>query len=351
MAITDASLLIVDDEPVNVKLLKMTLSHYGYTDVRATTDSRTVHSLVTERSADLVLLDVNMPHLDGFEVLAQLMALGADAPTVLMLTAQDTVDYKVKALSGGARDYLSKPFEFPEMLARVRNLLEAHLFARFIRTQNEHLEERVAQRTEELAHSRMDVVQRLGRAAEYRDNETGLHTVRMSHYARILASAIGLDDAMVELIYQASPMHDLGKIGIPDHILLKPGKLDPDEFTIMKTHAAMGAAILAGSDTPLLKMAHDIALGHQEKWDGSGYPGGLVGEATPLCARIVAVADVFDALTSERPYKHAWPVEKAVALLVESKGSHFEPRLVDAFLTRMDEVCAIRDQFAEPVAA
>jgi putative two-component system response regulator len=348
LEIQTAPILVVDDERANVLLLQKALAREGYTDVRATSDPREVMALQAERPASLVLLDINMPHLDGFAILKMLMELPQDKPSVLMLTAQTMVDHKVRALTGGARDYLSKPFDIPELSARVRNLLEAHLFAHFLRHQNAVLEDRVAQRTAELQQSQRDVVRRLGRAAEYRDNETGLHTVRMSHFARILAEASGLSAPEVDLIFQAAPMHDIGKIGIPDHILLKPGKLEAAEWEIMKTHAAMGADVLDGSDTPLLKMAHEIALGHHEKWDGSGYPAGLAGEAIPLSARIVAVADVFDALTSARPYKEAWSVERATALLIDARDSHFEGRLVDAFLTGMGEVQLIRDRYAEP---
>ncbi|MFU8788925.1 MAG: HD-GYP domain-containing protein, partial [Methylobacter sp.] len=203
-------------------------------------------------------------------------------------------------------------------------------------------------RTDELRRTRLQVVQRLGRAAEYRDNETGNHILRMSHISALLAKSIGWNDAGCELMLHASPMHDIGKIGIPDHILLKPGSFEPDEWEIMKTHAAIGANILEGDDSDLMRCAREIALSHHEKWDGSGYPYGLSGEAIPLSGRIAALADVFDALTSERPYKKAWTIEAAVDLIKQNNGSHFDPALVSAFLQQLPEILKIRERFSEP---
>ena len=342
------SLLVVDDELANVKLMEKVLAAEGYSNVRATTDSRQALDIIREQGTDLVLLDLNMPHLNGFEVMAQIHAQLDSPPVILVLTAQTDLEHRLRALREGARDYVTKPFEIPELLARVRNLLEAHLLQLHLSRENEILEARVSARTQELHDSRLDIIRRLGRAAEFRDNETGLHIIRMSKYSQILGLRAGMTEAEAELLLQASPMHDIGKIGIPDHILLKPGKLDAHEWEIMKQHAQIGADLLDGNPAPLLRMARDIALSHHEKWDGSGYPKGLAGEDIPLVGRVVAVADVFDALTSVRPYKAAWPVEKAVDYLKEQRGRHFEARLVDLFLEELDEVADIRGRYAEP---
>ena len=347
-----AKVLLVDDEPANVKLLERTLRSFGYRDLVSTTDPRTVAGLFDAQDFDLVILDLNMPHMDGFEVMRQLQARGSDAlPPILILTAQAEQEHRVRALRSGAHDYVTKPFALEELLARVRNLLQVHLYRKTMVSRNHWLEERVLQRTRELYDTRLQIVRRLGRAAEYRDNETGLHIIRMSQMSLVLGEAWGMPMPECELLVNASPMHDIGKIGIPDHILLKPGKFEPPEWEIMKTHSRIGADILAGDDSQLLTMARSIALNHHEKWDGSGYPGGLQGEAIPLVGRIVALADVFDALTSERPYKKAWTVEATLEYVEANRGKHFDPRLVDLMLERLPDILAIRDQFAEPPGA
>lgn len=342
------AILVVDDEPANVLLLEKILATAGYRDVRATTDPRQTLELARAQGTDLLLLDINMPAMNGFQVMAQLRQELSSPPSVLVLTAQTALEHRLRALEEGARDFLSKPIEIPELLARVRNLVEAHLLQRYLRQKNASLEAQVSERTRELHDSRLDIIRRLGRAAEFRDNETGLHIIRMSKYSQILGLKAGMAADEAELLLQASPMHDIGKIGIPDHILLKPGKLDPQEWAVMQTHARIGADLLDGNPAPLLRVARDIALTHHEKWDGSGYPNGLAGEAIPLVGRVVAVADVFDALTSARPYKAPWPVEKALDLLKEQRDHHFEGRLVDLFLEALDQILEIRDLYAEP---
>jgi len=302
-----ARILVVDDEPANLKLLSLMLRTDGYSRVELLQDPREVLPSYRAERPDLILLDINMPHLDGYAVLEQLRALG-DVPTppVVVLTAQSGEDFLLRALKGGASDFLSKPFNRREMLARVHNMLLASLAQRMLHNQNHVLERRVRERTEELSQSRLDIVRRLGRASEYRDNETGQHILRMSHASALLARHLGWGPAACDLMLNASPMHDVGKIGIPDGILLKPGPLTPSEREVMQTHTRIGADILSGSGTDLLEMATDIALAHHEKWDGSGYPRGLAGTAIPEAARIVAITDVFDALTSTRPYKKPW---------------------------------------------
>jgi len=342
-----AAILIVDDEPANVRLLQQMLALDGYRNVVGITDARETLTRVAEQNTDLLLLDLNMPHLDGFQVMQQLQGLDLP-PSILVLTAQSAVEVRLRALRSGARDFLAKPFDMAELLARVRNLLEVHRYHVHLRRENALLEARVRDRTRELHDTRLEIIHRLGRAAEYRDNETGLHIIRMSRYSKTLGQLAGMGEGEAELLLHASPMHDIGKIGIPDRILLKPGKLDADEWEIMKTHARIGADLLDGHPAPLLRMARDIALTHHEKWDGSGYPQGLAGEAIPLVGRIVAVADVFDALTSARPYKPAWPLERATAYLAEQRGRHFDPRLVELFLGHLDDFLGIRARYAEP---
>lgn len=344
-----ARILIVDDEPVNLKLLDKMLSAQGYSNLVLVQDSRQVMEVYQQQRTDLILLDINMPHLDGFGVLEQLKSLEDPLlPPVVILTAQHGQDFVLRALNAGARDFITKPFDRNELLARVRNMLDAQLAHRLVYEQKDVLDEMVQVRTRELRRTRLQVVQRLGRAAEYRDNETGNHILRMSHISALLAKSIGWKEDDCELMLHASPMHDIGKIGIPDHILLKPGKFEPDEWEIMKTHAAIGANILEGDDSDLMRLASEIALTHHEQWDGGGYPNGLSGENIPLTGRIAAVADVFDALTSRRPYKKAWPVEAAIDLIKEKRGTHFDPDLVDVFLAQLTEVLNICEVFSEP---
>ena len=347
-----ASILVVDDEAANVKLVERTLRTFGYPNLVSTTDPRTVLTLFQEHSPDLLILDLNMPHLDGFEVMKQLQALGTeDLPPILILTAQHDQDHRLRALRGGAHDYVTKPFVVDELLARVRNLVNVRQYHKSMRQRNHWLEDRVRQRTRELYDTRLQIVQRLGRAAEYRDNETGLHILRMSKVSSLLAAAVGWSEAQCDLLLNAAPMHDIGKIGIPDRILLKPGKLDAEEWAIMQTHTTIGANILSGDDSELMSMARDIALSHHEKWDGSGYPQGHSGEAIPLVGRIVTLADVFDALTSERPYKKAWSVESALQYIDDNSGKHFDPQLVGIFHDLLPDVLQINQRYAEPAVS
>ncbi|MDH5446185.1 MAG: two-component system response regulator [Gammaproteobacteria bacterium] len=346
--IKDAKILIVDDQPVNVKLLEKVLQAEGYPNIFSTTDSREAVSLYQANDCDIVLLDLNMPHIDGFGVLEQLVSITDDFPTVLVLTALKDRDSRVRALENGARDFVSKPFDRVELLSRIRNMLEVRLLNKAMKQQNQILEQKVYERTRELDETRLEIIRRLGRAAEYRDNETGLHIIRMSQYSQILGLANGMTESEADMLLNASPMHDIGKIGIPDQILLKPGKLTPEEWEIMKTHATIGAEILSGHESELMTVAREIALAHHEKWDGSGYPHGKSGDEIPLVGRIVAVADVFDALTTTRPYKKAWPVEEAVEFIAANRGSHFDPKLVDLFMENLPDLLSIRSIYPEP---
>jgi putative two-component system response regulator len=330
--VTQPLILAVDDEASNLQLLRQILQdHYR---LRFAKDGPRALELAREERPDLILLDVMMPGMSGYEVCAALKADAALAAIpIIFVTALNETDDELEGFEAGAVDYITKPVSPPIVRARVRTHLSLV-------------------RMEELRASRLEIVQRLGLAAEYKDNETGLHVIRMSHFARILGLAAGMTEAEADDLLHAAPMHDVGKIGIPDRVLLKPGPLDPDEWKIMQGHAQIGADIIGQHEHGVLALARNIALTHHEKWDGSGYPNGLAGASIPLEGRICAIADVFDALTSIRPYKKAWTEQEALNFLVEQKGRHFDPVLVDLFLTQMPAIRAIRERWAEdPVSA
>ena len=347
--ILSANVLIVDDQIINVKLLEKTLKQAGYKNIFSTIDSREAVPLFIKHDIDILLLDIRMPHLDGFEVMALLReVLQDDYLPILVLTAELTSETRARSLSSGAKDFLTKPFNQLEALQRIHNIIEVRFLYKTLKGYNKILESEVKKRTLELEKSRYEVIDRLGRAAEYKDNETGNHILRMSQYARFLAKAAGLADEQCDLILLAAPMHDIGKIGIPDNILLKQGKLDPDEWKVMQTHVEIGGKLLSGNDEiPLMKMAKNIALSHHERWDGNGYPNGLSGEEIPLEGRICAISDVFDALTSERLYKEAWPVEKALAFILEGSGKHFDPKLTVLFEKIFDDILAYKQLYKD----
>jgi len=344
-----SNILVVDDEFSNVLLLEKILASRGYNNVISTQDPTQVLALYQQHSVDLILLDLNMPKLDGFEVMEQLNQLTDHQPVpILLLAAQHMQSYRQKALDYGARDYVTKPFDTDELISRVRNLLEVRLAHKFMLKQNDILEKKIQKRTKLVTQTRLQIIRHLGRAAEYRDNETGLHIVRMSKISAVIAKATGLDEQQCELILNAAPMHDVGKIGIPDRILLKPGKLNDEEWVIMQTHAQIGAEVLTGDNSKLISMARDIAISHHEKWNGLGYPNALKGEEIPLVGRICAIADVFDALTSKRPYKQAWTIERSINFIQQESGQHFDPTLTELFLQNLDEIVTISQNYAEP---
>lgn len=347
-ALLHAKILVVDDDPTIVMMLKDLLSTAGFTTIRSTTDARQVLCLYQEWQPDLILLDIHMAYLDGFEVMAQLKPVEQDYLPILVLTGDTMPEVRQRALEVGAKDFLNKPFDSIEALTRIRNMLEVRLLRNALREHNAWLEAKVQERTQELQETRLEIIRRLGRAVGYRDNATGLHVIRMSYYAALLARAAGMSPEECELLFHASPMHDIGKIGIPDRILLKPGRLDADEWAVMRTHTTIGAEMLSGHASELMQMAYLTALTHHEKWDGTGYPQGLQGEAIPLVGRITAISDVFDALTSSRPYKHAWSVEDAVAEIDRRRGTHFDPDLVERFCELVPELLEIRQQYDEP---
>ena len=329
-----ARLLIVDDEEANVQLLRRILDGAGYTDVRSTNDPHTVVDLLREYDPDLIFLDILMPGMDGHEVLEAIRVQtpeGAYRP-VLVLTSDHTASAKRQALSGGAKDFLTKPLSPSEVRLRARNLLETRFLHLELKRHNERLEERVAERTTELEEARLQTLLRLARAAEYRDDDTGEHTKRVGRRSGVIAEAMGLDPEFVESIRLTAPLHDVGKIGIPDSILLSSERLTPDQVEVMKTHCAIGHALLSGTGVPLLDLAAEIAVSHHERWDGKGYPLGLSGEEIPLSGRIVAVADTYDALTSARPYKKAWRRAEALEEIEANAGLQYDPRVVEVFL-------------------
>jgi cyclic di-GMP phosphodiesterase len=343
-----AKILIVDDENSNISLIEMILSYAGYSNVQSTNDPRQVKDLYLENDFDIILLDIRMPHFDGFQVMQQLSDCKKDSYLpILVLTAQDDIETLNRALESGAKDFLTKPFNRVEMLNRVANILEVRTLYNERINIAKTLEQRFRERTRELHDTRLMIIQRLGRAGEYRDNETGMHVIRMSKSSQQLALATGLGESYAELILNASPMHDVGKIGISDSILLKPGKLNDNEYRIMKTHAQIGADIIGKNRSVLMTLARTIALTHHEKWDGSGYPNGLKGEEIPLEGRISAICDVFDALTSARPYKQAWPIEKAILLINEESGKHFDPELVLLFNKILPQVIDIGKRYSD----
>jgi putative two-component system response regulator len=313
-------------------MLRRLLERAGFTRLESTNDSREAAALYVRVRPDLILLALHMPHLDGFGVLDQLNQLAeASYLPILMLTGDMTPESRREALSRGAKDFVNKPFHGDEVLLRIRTLLETRFLYLQIQSQNQMLEAKVRERTRELESAQIEIIERLARAAEFRDDNTGQHTERVGQMAALLAREIGMPDTTVSLIRRAAPLHDVGKIGIPDSILLKLGKLTDEEFALVKTHTTIGARILSGSRFSLLRMAEEIAFSHHERWDGSGY-GGLAGEAIPLAGRIVTIADVFDALTQKRPYKAAWPIGDAIAEIDRQRGRQFDPTLVDAFL-------------------
>lgn len=325
---------IVDDQEANVRLLEKILQRAGYTRLRGFRDPREVLPAFLAGQPDLILLDLNMPNLDGIAVMKQLSPhiWPQDYMPILVLTADILAATKREALSSGAKDFLTKPFDATEVLLRIENLLEARSLNQRLQDLSENLEAKIEERSKDLEAAQFEMLERLAKAAEYRDDETGQHTHRVGQLSAELGLAAGLPHAHCDLLRQAATLHDVGKIGVRDSVLLKPGKLSEQEYKLMKSHTAWGARILGGGKFPVMQLAATIALYHHEKWNGTGYHG-LVEEEIPVEARIVALADVFDVLTHARPYKKAWPVEAALAEIRQTRGSHFEPRLVDIFLS------------------
>ena len=338
--------VIIDDAQINVTLLQHLVRKLQDCEPVCFTDPLAGLEWCLANEPDLLIVDYMMPNLSGVELSARLRVHHPDVP-ILMVTANYETELRHQALQLGVTDFLTKPIDNTEFLARAKNMLALRQSHKNLADRASWLADEVRKATAQIVAQEHEMIFTLAKAAEYRDPETGAHILRMAHYSKHIACVLGLSLEQQELLLEAAPMHDIGKVGIADMILLKPGKLTEEEFSIMKQHAVIGAQILETSSSPLLKVAAEIAHTHHEKFDGSGYPRGLAGEGIPLFGRIVAVADVFDALTSERPYKKAWSIEKATELIRDGAGKHFDPACVEAFFADFDNVLAIKNQFVD----
>lgn len=343
--------LVVDDSATNLLLLSQMIKSINCTPLPYS-DALEAAETVKTLDIDLALVDFEMPGMDGVELIKALRALPkhTDVP-IVMVTTCDQSSVRYAALDAGATDFLTKPIDPVETKSRIRNLLKMREVQNRLRDRVSWLANEVAEATRQLAEREQEIVYRLARAAEYRDSETGSHIARMARYCLLIAESMGLGQEQCRALYLAAPMHDIGKIAVADSILLKPGRLTPEERAAMELHTLHGHRILADSKTPLIRLAAEIAVSHHERWDGTGYPKGLKGEDIPLFGRIAAVADVFDALTSERPYKPAWTTDDARAYIVEASGTHFDPACVSAFVSRWPkvlEICTIKEDDAPP---
>jgi len=363
-------IMIVDDEPTNIKIVRRYLENAGYKNFITTSESTQALDLIRQEMPDIILLDVMMPHVDG---LAILEGVRRDPKTrflpVIILTASTDAQTKESALRLRATDFLHKPVDPSELLPRVSNVLAVKAHHDHLKRYSQELEEAVALRTGEVEATRQDLIFCLARAAEFRDDITGHHILRVGRYSGIIAKQLGFNQKYIKLIEQAAQLHDVGKIGIPDAILLKQGKLEPEEFEVikqhcgfgkrvilplpdaewqrLKSHTTIGSKIMDIASSPVIAMASKIAVTHHEKWDGTGYPLGLAGEDIPIEGRIVAVADVYDALSSARPYKAPFPREKCLSIMQEQRGTHFDPKVLDAFVARVDEIVSVQIEYAD----
>lgn len=368
----ESCVMIVDDEEINVDVVQAYLEEEGFSNFVTTTDSREAINLAHLHRPDVVLLDINMPHVNGLEILRSMRIDAAlkRIPTVI-LTAETGADNKLKALRLGATDFLAKPVDPSELMLRLENVLAAKVYHDTLQDYSEQLERQVRERTSDLEHSRREAIECLARAAEFRDDVTGRHVIRVGRYSAILARQMGFDSERISVLESAAQLHDLGKIGIPDAILNKPGKLTDEEYDVIKTHCTIGYNVISppkgacsvtnrthddsgrpfhpsGTTSPVLMLASTIAATHHEKWNGRGYPNGLVGENIPIEGRIVAVADVFDALTSKRCYKDPMSKEQCFEILREGRGEHFDPQVIDAFFAVEEEILQTLDRLRDP---
>lgn len=343
----NGKILIVNLENKNTKPLERMFSEAGFSNIILAIHFSQALNLYGQVYPEIVILDLVGENSEGFRLMEELRKIEPSSYLPILVTTSLEREFRLKALKSGARDLLRKPFNEIELIRRAENIIEARLLHNEMRLRNDLLNKSIEERTKQLQDCRLEVIYRLGQASEFRDNETGMHIIRMSRLSAHLAKAMGMSDRECELILNASPMHDVGKIGIPDNILLKPGKLTPKEWDIMRTHPDIGAEILSGSKSELLKLAESIALTHQERWNGSGYPKGLKGEEIPIEGRLVALCDVFDALTSERPYKRAFSVEESMAIIEKNRGIDFDPKLVDIFKENLTDMVNIIRNFAD----
>ena len=345
------TICVIDDNAVNLALVIGLARQIQNDEVLSFDHPANALEALAATPADLILVDYMMPDIDGVEVIKRVRAMGLHADTpIAMVTTLDQRAVRIAALEAGATDFISKPIDALEFKVRAKNLMKLGIATRILRDRAEWLAGEVAAATRSLSQREQEIIVTLARAAEYRDPETGAHIRRMARYCGLIAAQMGCKRDFVDDIVRAAPMHDVGKIAVADAVLLKPGALTPDERVDMQRHTQFGGEILAGSSAPIIKLAHEIATTHHERFDGQGYPLGLRGRAIPLSGRIAAVADVFDALTSERPYKKAWSLEDARAFLVKERGHHFDPTCVDAFMARWDDIVAIAKD-ASPLSA
>ncbi len=344
MKIENLKAVYIDDEPVNLMLVQAYGMEFDL-DIKTFEDPKEGLNYILNNDIDILYTDYMMPNIDGIELIKSFREVHQEIPVIVITAVGDDQELKIKALEAGATDFLTKPIDMTEFKARSVNLLALRSAQLKLKDKALLLEDEVKKATAEIQNREHESLMVLGRAAEYKDAETANHTIRVAHYSRLLAKYYGLDENLQEIIFYASPFHDIGKVGIADGILLKEGRLTEDEFQIMKKHVNIGGEILKDTKSPYLIEGGLIALNHHEKYDGSGYPKGLKAEEIPLSARIVAISDVFDALTSKRPYKNSWSIQEAILLLIKEKAVHFDPKLVDIFIKHIDEVKEIYNDF------
>jgi putative two-component system response regulator len=367
----ESQIMIIDDEIVNIEIVQAYLEEEGFVNFTTTTESVNAANMMKAVKPAIVLLDIKMPQVSGLDILQRMRHDDQlKYVPVIILTVSADSETKMKALNLGASDFLAKPVDPSELLVRLENVLAVKAYQDHLSDYSERLEQQVQIRTNELFRSRQEAIHCLARAAEYRDDDTGRHVLRVGRYSRIVADQLGFPEPAVEILEQAAQLHDIGKIGIPDGVLRKPGALNPEEYDLIKRHCAMGRRIIqpmalddvellrqhtslgadimaVASSSPVFKVAALIAETHHEKWDGSGYPLGLKGTDIPIEGRIVAVADVFDAISSDRPYKRAFPLDKSLEIIEEGRGKHFDPQVVDAFFARKDDIIRAQMQFMD----
>ena len=344
----EQNVLICDDSITNVMILSTLLETELGIKVHKATDPRKVNPMMDEQEFDLILLDIEMPHLDGFQVMEQIRQNHTmDELPIAILTGNTASSTRNRALEDGANDFINKPFDQTEVMLRVSNLLKLRQSYKMHELHNKALEKKVELRTKDLNEATENLIYQLAMAGEIRDKETGQHVIRVGKYARLFAEEIGLPDELCFMIEKTAPMHDIGKIGIPDAILLKTSSLDEKERKVMDTHPQMGAELLGDHPSLLVQLAASIALNHHEKWDGSGYPAGLKGESIPIEGRITCISDVFDALITQRPYKDPWPIEKIISFIQEQSGITFDPALAKIFIDNTERFVAIHQQYAD----
>lgn len=345
------NIIICDDSVTNTLILSAFLNSEGYANTTVINEPERVAPTLAAGDYHCLFLDIEMPNMNGFDVMEQIIGnhIVDEYFPIIVMTGLQTPETRNKALAEGASDFITKPFDETEVLLRFKNAMKIYFAYSDKYKENEKLMQLAELREQKLLVASNILIERLAKAGEYKDSETGQHVLRVGQYARVIAEALHFSPELCCLIEKAAPLHDLGKIGIPDAVLLKKGKLTVEEFDIMKEHTIIGAKLLEGHDSPLIKMAATIAQSHHENWDGSGYPSGLIGEAIPVEGRITSIADVFDALTSKRPYKEAWSVEAAIEEINKLSGTKFDQHLVNLFVENLDKIEIIKQNLSEPV--